>query len=470
MGWYQRRVYGQYSSMAEKEEEQLETTLTQSGYQIIKKAEPKQESQEVPTEEEKKLETSETEENKKVEPEQKQQQISASQPQNYVPFGHQFWDKEPVPQTEDYCPENAGIIEKKTLDQVQKTPYTLLANFEWEDIDLSDDKVAMDVYELLRDNYVEDDDNMFRFDYSVEFLRWALLVPNNYKEWLVGVRVSKSKKLVGFISGVPVHMILNQKDKVKMAEINFLCVHKKLRANRLAPLLIKEVTRRINRRNIWQAVYTAGVKLPTPVAEAQYFHRSLNPKKLIESNFSSKRNNQPMSMIIKLYKVPEETQIPGIRPMAKKDIAPVYKLLISYLEKFDFYNKYTEEEVKHFFLPRKGVISTYVVEKNKQVTDFFSFYSLPSSILKNPKHTTLKAAYSFYNVANTVSFKELMLDALIVAKQEEFDVFNALNIMENDKFIEELNFCPGDGNLHFYLYNWRMPRKLLQKDLGMVLV
>ena len=30
--------------MAEKEEEQLETTLTQSGYQIIKKAEPKQES------------------------------------------------------------------------------------------------------------------------------------------------------------------------------------------------------------------------------------------------------------------------------------------------------------------------------------------------------------------------------------------------------------------------------------------
>ena len=136
------------------------------------------------------------------------------------------------------------------------------------------------------------------------FLRWALLVPNRYKEWLVGVRVTKSKKLVGFISGVPVHMMLNKDDKVKMAEINFLCVHKKLRANRLAPMLIKEVTRRINRRNIWQAVYTAGVRLPTPVAEAQYFHRSLNPKKLIESNFSSKRNNQPMSMIIKLYKVP----------------------------------------------------------------------------------------------------------------------------------------------------------------------
>ena len=92
---------------------------------------------------------------------------------------------------------------------------------------------------------------MFRFDYSIDFLRWALLVPNRYKEWLVGVRVTKSSKLVGFISGVPVHMVLNQDNKIKMAEINFLCVHKKLRTNRLAPLLIKEVTRRINRRNIW---------------------------------------------------------------------------------------------------------------------------------------------------------------------------------------------------------------------------
>lgn len=37
------------------------------------------------------------------------------------------------------------------------------------------------------------------------------------------------------------------KDKeVKLAEINYLCVHKKLRAKRLAPVLIKEVTRRVN--------------------------------------------------------------------------------------------------------------------------------------------------------------------------------------------------------------------------------
>jgi len=133
----------------------------------------------------------------------------------------------------------------------------------------------------LRDNYVEDTDNMFRFKYSIPFLRWALLTPGYYKEWIVGVRVIKNKKLVGFISGIPVTTVVIEK-RMPMAEINFLCVHKKLRAKRLSPVLIKEVTRRINLKNIWQAVYTAGKYIPTPFAEALYYHRSLNVKKLIE--------------------------------------------------------------------------------------------------------------------------------------------------------------------------------------------
>ena len=42
----------------------------------------------------------------------------------------------------------------------------------------------------------------------------------------------------------------------------------------------------MNLRGIWQAAYTAGVVLPKPVATAQYWHRSLNPKKLISVGFS----------------------------------------------------------------------------------------------------------------------------------------------------------------------------------------
>lgn len=56
----------------------------------------------------------------------------------------------------------------------------------------------------------------------------------------------------------------------RMVEINFLCVHKKLRSKRVAPVLIREITRRVNLEGIFQAVYTAGVVLPKPVSTCRY--------------------------------------------------------------------------------------------------------------------------------------------------------------------------------------------------------
>jgi glycylpeptide N-tetradecanoyltransferase len=91
---------------------------------------------------------------------------------------------------------------------------------------------------------------MFRFDYSVPFLQWALLPPGYKEDWLFGVRGGKKNKLFGFISAIPVNMSINGK-KIEMAEVNFLCVHKSLRDKRLAPTLIKEVTRRVNKCDIW---------------------------------------------------------------------------------------------------------------------------------------------------------------------------------------------------------------------------
>lgn len=52
--------------------------------------------------------------------------------------------------------------------------------------------------------------------------------------------------------------------------MNYLCVHKKIRSKRLAPVLIKELTRRVNRHDGWQAVYTAGTCIPTPITKATY--------------------------------------------------------------------------------------------------------------------------------------------------------------------------------------------------------
>ncbi len=53
--------------------------------------------------------------------------------------------------------------------------------------------------------------------------------------------------------------------------------------------------------------------------------------------------------------------------------------------------------------------------------------------------------------------------------QEGFDVFNALDVMENLSVFSELKFGIGDGNLHYYVYNWRCP-DMQPGQMGLVLL
>jgi len=301
----------------------------------------------------------------------------------------------------------------------------------------------------------------------------ALKPPGYRQDWHIGVRAkNKNKTLMGFITGIPANVLVYGRP-LKVVEINFLCVHKSLRSKRLAPVLIKEVTRRVNLQNIWQAVYTAGVVLPKPVAQNRYYHRSLNPKKLVEIGFSRLGPRMTLQRSIKLHKLPSEPQTKGLRALDQKDVPEACALLTGYLKKFQLAQHYTPEEFAHWFLPRPGVVQTYVVEDpvTKKLTDMLSFYELPSSVIGNEKHSLLKAAYSFYNVTNKLTWEQLITDALILAKQADFDVFNALNVMENDAFLKEkhLHFGIGDGHLQYYLYNWRCP-EMQPKDVGLVLL
>ena len=107
-----------------------------------------------------------------------------------------------------------------------------------------------------------------------------------------------------------------------------------------------------------------------------------------------------------------------------------------------------------------------------------------------------------------MSLKTLLGDALIMAKNDDFDVFNALDIMHNkvggvdgyasgatasggdenngavaaaaagvngsngggDHPLKELKFGIGDGNLQYYLYNWRVENDLMPNKVGLVLL
>lgn len=177
-----------------------------------------------------------------------------------------------------------------------------------------------------------------------------------------------------------------------------------------------------------------------------------------------------MQRTIKLYKLPDEPKTPGYRQLTESDLPQAYELLQNYLSSFKLVPVFSLEELKHWLLPKNGIISSYVVaDTDGKITDLVSFYALPSTVMHHPVHKIIKAAYSFYNVSTKTPWCDLMNDALISAKNDDFDVFNALDVMDNTKFLIPLKFGIGDGNLQYYLYNWRCP-SMKPEELGLILL
>lgn len=428
---------------------------------------------------------------------------------------HKFWKTQPVTKPTDAFEMEGPIEPNVTRDQVRQEPYPLPSEFEWSPIDIDDATELREVYDLLSANYVEDIDSSLRFNYSPEFLNWVLKHPGYHKSWHVGVRVKNTRKLVAFISAIP-HELRVREQAYPSAEVNFLCVHKKLRSKRLTPVLIKEVTRQCHLLGIFQAIYTGGIVIPTPIACARYYHRTINAEKLLDIGFSGLRPGQSREAYVKQFSLPQSTKVDGLREIEEKDIPAVGKLMRRYMKRFDMAARFSDDEVEHLFLSgkagkgRKQVTWTYVVESQGKITDMISFYSLPSSILDSEKHKNLEAAYLFYyatdvameadplsnasnasssstsssnlhkthlnekeqedeeNVTNwsqeskesksklKVRLNALVYDMLILAKNHGFDVLNCLTVMDNPLFLADQLFGPGDGFLRHYLFNWRI--------------
>ena len=208
------------------------------------------------------------------------------------------------------------------------------------------------------------------------------------------------------------------------------------------------------------------------IISLRYYHRTINVKKLVDVGFTYIPRNSTLARMMRLNKLPTTPHLPGIREMTSNDIPQVATLFTRYMERFTMTPIMDLDELKHMFLsglgegpaPQDGlgrrdkqVVWPYVVEdpQTHKITDFFTFYSLPSTIMKNTKYDLLEAAYLFY-YASDVAFQEgaeedgrlkkrlqdLMTDALIIANAANFDVFNALTLMDNCNFLTDLKVCP----------------------------
>ena len=376
---------------------------------------------------------------------------------------HKFWKTQPIDISKNLL-ENKSI-ENIDINTVRKEPFTLQEPFQWCDLDISN-KTDLDlVYNFLFTYYCDDINDENKFHYSQEMLKWFLMPPNYYKDLLVGIKANG--KLVATIFGIPMSIKIFDK-VIKMIEINFLCIHRSIRNKRLAPVLIKEITRRTNLHGIFQAFYTASHELPNTLMKCVYHHRPLNVPKLIDVNFMSKPQKISMHGYSKLFKTIEKPTI-NIRPIEEKDFTIACYMLNDYHKKFNISILFEQEQFNHHFLFKKDVIESYIVETNGIITDFISFFFIPSKLSTNPKYSEIKRAFLYYYFNTETDLEKLVENGLYFMKQNGTDVVNCVKQYNNQEFIDKLKFMEGTGGLNFYFFNWLCP-PIKYSDMAIIMI
>lgn len=395
---------------------------------------------------------------------------------------HKFWNTQPVVQEKEK-PKDAGVIDTcNDVSKVPKDPLPLPKGFSWVLVDTKNPEQRAELYDFLCKHYVIHPNNTFQFAYSEEFLDWALHPPGWLPDWHIGVRHA-SGKLVGFISATPITVRIQKKvidddgshhfeiDTRNIVAVDFLSVHNELRGKSLAPVLIQEVTRRVHLQGIFEAIFTAGKNLTPPFTTAQYHHRFLNYEKLVEIKFTARHPGQDIKKAGRQYNLSPITFAGGeFREMRPEDVPQVTEKLNKYLEQYKIAQVFSQEEVAHNFLPRKNIVGSYVLVENDQITNFFSFYIVPSTVKDCVKYNSYTAAYVYYYFCTKSQFTDIAKAAMYKAKEDyQADVFNCLDILENKDLLNVCKFVPGDGKLNYYLFNYRVPA-IEKESCGVVLL
>ena len=239
-----------------------------------------------------------------------------------------------------------------------------------------------------------------------------------------------------------------------------------MRNNSLAPLLIKEITRRAVLKGITSAVYTVGKKITEPVTVCHYNNIYLNIQKLKECKFINDDFVEQPS----LYQIRNDYII---RQITESDTEKVIELLNNYIKKYTIHKIFDHREIEHLLSGVKcGVIQMMVIENKREgdIIGMFSMYSLPSKILfeNEYQHDHIKFAHLYYYAYNPkeMNINDIMYYSKKTAKEYGYDILSYLNIMDNKYYLntDNVNNC----ELNYYLYNYNLSSKVTPDGIGLL--
>ena len=203
-----------------------------------------------------------------------------------------------------------------------------------------------------------------------------------------------------------------------------------------------------------------------------------------------------MNRLIRLMKLPAQTSLPGLRKMEKKDCEKARALLGGYLQVSSFHyfslrDPFLRNSTWHLSTPKKNSNIGSCPERASfplmwlKIPTESSPTLVPSTPFQAPWSTTKTIPLSTPPTASTTCLIVSRISwatcsSLPTTKSSTCSMRSTLWKMisfwrwesRNCQFSQDfkpLKFGEGDGNLNYYLYNWRCP-ELEKKKLGLVLL
>jgi glycylpeptide N-tetradecanoyltransferase len=351
------------------------------------------------------------------------------------------------------------------VENVSKIPLKLPNGFFWEDIDTSDEHNVERIYQFYKHHQMES------WSRPKEYIKFKLNHPGRSKSFNCAVvKGGIGGELVGFICATPIKLSVFNKE-IQMVDINMLTVHKSHQHHKLSPVLMKEIGRRVNLQNIWYGVYSLQNELPLYFTELTHYTRFLNVSNIIKTNAFDVPKNLKPHQLKSLFSLPKQVTIDNLRLLEEKDLPKLINLFTEHFKKFSIYPIFSLEELSYIFLPKDGAMFSYVVENVEMdtITDFFSFVHA-NQYQHSPEHEISKNVCGFYFIQNTVSFKDLVKNAMILAKNLNFDTFSYAANSEVEGTLKDMLFNAFSSNhIYYYFYNYVCP-KLDSKTVGINLL
>ena len=297
-----------------------------------------------------------------------------------------------------------------------------------------------EIHNLLNNHYIEDKQQIIRIVYSKDYLYWYL---KNIPIGLI-VGLIYNNKLVGMITAA-IFDIAIYDSVIQIPFVNFLCLQKKIRNANLASYLINEIKNRILKREIKYAIFTSFATRIDKIKNLSELFCTIK-KSAIPINYPKLKNveflMEDLPPIIRYNNNP-------FHLMQEQDIDIIVPKLNEFLKKYQLRQYFTNNSAKHYFLPKKNIVYSFVAKNNKTITDFVVIYKTYIYCLDRHKMVNVaNLAYYYYESMDLTELIEYLLDKL---SSYGFDQLFYSNYADNDT----INFTHFDTNndLNYHFYN-----------------